>query len=167
MDRPTRILAAPRCLPIRSYQAMYAPNSSLLAANPFIGGLFPQEPLIFGKASARTSGFGAFGGYNSQWEDVVIGVEASYLHGGFGGAISGDPKKSLRRPCSLRSCLQDGSSGQRYVDINSCDFDSKHGDVPWSRRLHLRILPTIYVRWLRTRQCRYHADRKHCGQDDA
>ena len=40
-------------------------------------------PVNFGKVSRRSSGWGAFGGYNSQWEDVVIGVEASYLHGGF------------------------------------------------------------------------------------
>jgi len=89
------------------YQAMYAPNSSLLAANPFIGGLFPQGPLIFGKASARTSGFGAFGGYNSQWDDVVIGVEASYLHGGFGGSstvIQKNPQTPLQSPI----LLQDG-----------------------------------------------------------
>ena len=31
------------------FQAMYAPNSSLLAADPFIGGLFPQEPLFSAK----------------------------------------------------------------------------------------------------------------------
>jgi opacity protein-like surface antigen len=43
-------------------------------------------PINFGKVSRRSSGWGAFGGYNSQWEDVVIGVEASYLHGEFGGS---------------------------------------------------------------------------------
>jgi opacity protein-like surface antigen len=39
-----------------------------------------------GKLSHRSWGGGAFAGYNSQWDDVVVGVEASYLHGGFGGA---------------------------------------------------------------------------------
>ena len=28
-------------------------------------------------------GFGAFAGYNSQWEDVVVGLEANYIHGEF------------------------------------------------------------------------------------
>ncbi|MGB3867066.1 MAG: outer membrane beta-barrel protein [Xanthobacteraceae bacterium] len=37
------------------------------------------------KASARGDGFGGFIGYNSQWDDVVLGVEANYLHGKFGG----------------------------------------------------------------------------------
>jgi opacity protein-like surface antigen len=42
----------------------------------------------FGKLSRRSSGGGAFAGYNSQWDDVVIGVEVSYLHGGFGGSVT-------------------------------------------------------------------------------
>ena len=42
----------------------------------------------FGKQSARTSAWGAFAGYNSQWEDVVLGVEGSYMHGDFGGSAS-------------------------------------------------------------------------------
>ncbi|MGJ4905210.1 outer membrane protein [Bradyrhizobium sp. HKCCYLS2058] len=41
-----------------------------------------------GKQSSRASGFGAFVGYNSQWDDVVLGVEASYLHGKYGGMAS-------------------------------------------------------------------------------
>jgi outer membrane immunogenic protein len=42
-----------------------------------------------GKQSSRTTGFGGFTGYNSQWDDVVVGLEASYLHGNFGGSTSG------------------------------------------------------------------------------
>src|ERR1700694_4852062 len=44
------------------------------------------SPAGFGKLPRRSSGGGAFAGYNSQWDDVVIGLEASYLHGGFGGS---------------------------------------------------------------------------------
>lgn len=36
-----------------------------------------------GQARSTNAGFGAFAGYNSQWDDVVFGVEANYLHGGF------------------------------------------------------------------------------------
>lgn len=39
------------------------------------------QPL--GRAHSLHGGIGAFAGYNSQWEDVVIGLEANYLHGGF------------------------------------------------------------------------------------
>src|ERR1700689_3335213 len=42
-----------------------------------------------GKVSVHGDGFGGFAGYNSQWTDVVLGVELSYLHGAFNGASSG------------------------------------------------------------------------------
>jgi opacity protein-like surface antigen len=45
-----------------------------------------QWNLGLGGQSARSSAFGAFAGYNWQWDDVVIGLEASYVHGSFGGA---------------------------------------------------------------------------------
>jgi outer membrane immunogenic protein len=47
-----------------------------------------QWNVQLGKDSARSSGYGAFTGYNSQWDDVVLGLEASYLHGTFGGSAS-------------------------------------------------------------------------------
>ena len=52
-----------------------------------------QWNLGLGKASARTSGFGGFVGYNSQWDDVVLGLEASYLHGTFGGSSSASERR--------------------------------------------------------------------------
>jgi outer membrane immunogenic protein len=44
-----------------------------------------QWNLGLGKQSSRAPGYGAFTGYNWQWDDVVIGLEGSYLHGSFGG----------------------------------------------------------------------------------
>ena len=44
--------------------------------------------LGLGKATARSPGFGGFTGYNWQWDDVVLGLEGSYLHGTFGGQSS-------------------------------------------------------------------------------
>jgi outer membrane immunogenic protein len=63
--------------------------NSLLAntvLNP--GGAISSLPLG-GKVSVHGDGFGGFAGYNSQWTDVVLGVELSYLHASFNGAASG------------------------------------------------------------------------------
>ncbi len=47
-----------------------------------------QWNLGLGKQSSRSSAYGAFVGYNWQWDDVVLGLEASYMHGSFGGTSS-------------------------------------------------------------------------------
>lgn len=43
---------------------------------------------VLGKESRSRTGFGAFGGYNAQWDDVILGLEASYIHGKFGGTAT-------------------------------------------------------------------------------
>src|SRR5207253_2100530 len=48
-------------------------------------GQISSWPLM-GKVSTHGEGFGGFIGYNSQWTDVVLGVEANYMHGKFGGS---------------------------------------------------------------------------------
>jgi len=45
-----------------------------------------QWNLGLGKESSRAGGYGAFFGYNAQWEDAVLGLEVSYLHGSYGGS---------------------------------------------------------------------------------
>jgi opacity protein-like surface antigen len=45
-------------------------------------------PIPFGLSSKGTTGFGAFTGYNWQWDEAVLGLDISYLHGGFGGSVS-------------------------------------------------------------------------------
>ena len=48
-----------------------------------------SEWPVMGRKSQRGNGYGGFAGYNSQWGDVVLGLEANYMHGDFGGADSG------------------------------------------------------------------------------
>jgi opacity protein-like surface antigen len=44
-----------------------------------------------GKVSVRQTTFGGFAGYNGQWDDAVLGVEANYMHGTFNGMSSVAP----------------------------------------------------------------------------
>ena len=62
-----------------------------------------QWNLGLGKRSARSSAFGAFTGYNWQWDDTVLGLEASYMHGSFGGAANAT--KSLTSGAALSDKL--------------------------------------------------------------
>ncbi|SHL24522.1 outer membrane insertion C-terminal signal [Bradyrhizobium lablabi] len=60
--------------------------ASHLLANTAIeaSGGVSQWP-VGGKVSVHGNGFGGFAGYNSLWDEIVLGVEFSYLHGKFGG----------------------------------------------------------------------------------
>jgi outer membrane immunogenic protein len=47
-----------------------------------------QSNLQLGKVTSHIQGYGAFAGYNWQWDDVVAGLEMSYMHGNMGGTAS-------------------------------------------------------------------------------
>jgi opacity protein-like surface antigen len=55
-------------------------NSDLQATWKPIG-TYPWLGLA--SAKSTNAGWGAFAGYNGQWDDAVLGVEANYIHGGF------------------------------------------------------------------------------------
>ena len=75
-------------------------------------------PLEFKRQSKHVNGFGAFAGYNSQWDDVVIGLEASYLHGKFGGASSGTMSRySLLSDGDYHSVTSSAASSIAIKDI--------------------------------------------------
>ncbi|MGO8913618.1 MAG: outer membrane protein [Bradyrhizobium sp.] len=70
--------------------------SNLVVAETGIG----QANLQLGGDSARSSGYGAFAGYNWQWDDVVAGLEMSYLHGNFGGSATASEGFTTTAPLS-------------------------------------------------------------------
>lgn len=60
------------------------PNNIITSTAQSVGG-------AFGKLTTHQQAFGGFAGYNSQWDDVVLGVEANYMHGNFKGTSSVAP----------------------------------------------------------------------------
>jgi len=67
-----------------SVTSKVAPGANTDLQSTFIppsGFAYNWQPLP--SAHSNTTGYGAFAGYNSQWEDVVLSVEANYIHDGF------------------------------------------------------------------------------------
>jgi len=86
--------------------------------------------LLLGKDSARAPGYGAFAGYNWQWDDVVAGIEMSYLHGTFGG------KSNAFKELVSGSKLSDGSFHDVSVTSSSAititDFATFRGRAAYA-----------------------------------
>ena len=73
---------------------------------------------IMGKVSVHGQGFGGFAGYNSQWQDVVVGVELNYMHGKFGGSQT----DSMSRFFTLPSGYTDGVTYEGTAKISISDM---------------------------------------------
>ncbi|MDE5446150.1 outer membrane beta-barrel protein [Bradyrhizobium sp. CSA207] len=56
-------------------------NSDIQSTFVTPGPPYNWQPLA--AAHSNSAGYGAFAGYNGQWDDVVLGLEANYIHGGF------------------------------------------------------------------------------------
>jgi outer membrane immunogenic protein len=81
-----------------SNQAMTA----TMLANTVIEGQLgvSQWPLNLGKTTGHSTAYGGFTGYNWQFDDVVVGVEASYMHGSLGGTSSASMRRFYTSPLS-------------------------------------------------------------------
>ena len=77
-----------------------------------------SEWPILGKVSAHGHGFGGFTGFNSQWSDVVVGLELNYTHGKFGGSQT----DSMSRFFTLPSGYTDGVTYEGTARINITDM---------------------------------------------
>jgi outer membrane immunogenic protein len=56
--------------------------------------------LQLSKDSTRTTAYGGFAGYNWQWTDAVLSIEATYQHGNFGGSSSASRTLESANPLS-------------------------------------------------------------------
>jgi opacity protein-like surface antigen len=86
--------------------------------------------LGLGKVSARAPGYGAFAGYNWQWDDVVVGLEASWLHGSFGGMSSAS--KELVSGAALSDGLFHDVAVTSSASISITDMATFRGRVAYA-----------------------------------
>ncbi len=47
------------------------------------------NPIVLGTSRARGESYGAYAGYNAQFDNVVVGLEADYTHSGFQATTAG------------------------------------------------------------------------------
>ena len=75
---------------------------------------------IMGKVSTHGDGFGGFLGYNSQWSDVVIGVELNYAHGKFGGSQTDSMSRFFTLPSGYTdSVTYEGTANMAISDMGT------------------------------------------------
>jgi len=59
--------------------------ASALGPNNILIDVVQSVSGAHGKVGVHQTTYGGFAGYNSQWDDVVVGIEANYMHGKFNG----------------------------------------------------------------------------------
>jgi outer membrane immunogenic protein len=85
--------------------------------------LVDQWTVLSSNSSAAATGFGGFAGYNTQWEDLVLGIEANYTHAPFATVATNSP---LYRVVTVGSALDSVNvSGSGSLSIT--DFGSLRG----------------------------------------
>lgn len=110
----------------------------LLAVTTIENEMSVSQWPVLGKTSAQGSGLGGFVGYNSQWDDVVVGIEANYMHGTFGGSDSG----SMGRTFTTSNGVQNDVTYTANASIKVTDVGSLRvrGAYVWNS-----FLPYMFV----------------------
>ncbi|SRR5258706_9268036 len=84
-------------------------------------GAQPSEWEVLGKSDHRAPSFGGFVGYNSQWDNVVLGLELNYNSGTF--ATIDAPLTPIRRVVTVSGNTYDatitGAAAMKITDFGS------------------------------------------------
>ena len=92
-----------------------------------------SEWPLMSPASVHAKSFGGFIGYNMQWEDAVVGVEASYMHGSAANTASG----SMGRTLTASDGYTYGVTSESTASVKINDFGSVRvrGGYVWDNAL--------------------------------
>jgi outer membrane immunogenic protein len=95
--------------------------TATLLANTLVGSSgVANWPLSFTNQSGHSEVYGGFAGYNSQWDDVVIGLEINYVRGKFGGMSSGEMSRySLLSDNNYHSVTSRATSSIAITDMGT------------------------------------------------
>ena len=83
----------------------------------------PSDFQVLGRGSAVAAGGGAFLGYNTQWQDLVLGVEATYTHTNLNTTASSVPGGVARLFPDVNSTVAVGASG----NLDLTDYGTARG----------------------------------------
>lgn len=104
--------------------------ASRLLANTAVenfGGI--AELPLGSKTAVHGDGIGAFIGYNSQWDDVVLGVEFNYMHGKFGGSQT---ESSTPRFFAAGGGFTDSAVSQSIASVSISDMATLRGRAAYA-----------------------------------
>jgi outer membrane immunogenic protein len=88
----------------------------------------PSSWPVIGKGSNYGSGFGGFAGYNTQWQDLVLGIEGSYTHSPF--SVTGASTPILDR-VSVVGSNEDSVNLQGTGTMTITDYGSLRARAGW------------------------------------
>jgi opacity protein-like surface antigen len=99
--------------------ATQAPVSQLLSNTVIESSMGVSSWPVLGKVSSHGQGWGGFAGYNAQWDDVVLGIEANYLHGSFGGSTTGTMGRQISSGGVTYSATNLSTASMKVNDVGS------------------------------------------------
>jgi len=80
----------------------------------------PSSYQVLGNGSSHSYGFGGFVGYNTQWQDLILGLEANYTHAPFNNTASESPiGRVVAAGSNLYSVNVSGTGSMQVTDYGA------------------------------------------------
>lgn len=96
------------------------PLIAYLLRNTFVEQTFNVSGWqVLGKQASSTTGYGGFVGYNSQWDNVVLGVEANYTNAPWSASSADSLSRRMDTGGTTYNVTVDGTSSVKLKDYAS------------------------------------------------